>query len=460
MKRLELIMLIVIFSVSIFACGGEENIDVSSMNEKDIAVKFVSLLDNEEFKEARMYFDAIMKSAMTESKLKAVWDKIQNIYGEYESIVDTRVEKVDDKGKTYNIVYVNCKTKPKDGSTESKYFILRVILDKDKKVAGLWHQDGESEGQSTGYTIPKYANEESFTEEDFTIQSEACPLPGTLSIPKGEGTFPVAILVHGSGPNDRDETIGPNKPFKDIAYGLASDDIAVLRYEKRTKHCTYWVNNNIYTLTVEDETINDAVKAVEQLKQHDKINPDKIFIVGHSLGANVMPRIAVKVGESVAGVVMLAGNVRPLHKLIVIQSEYIINADGELTQEEKDQLSLIREQVAKIEALDIKEKEIVLGGAKAYWEDFLNYDPIKTAKKVNVPMFIIQGERDYQVTMEEFNLWKEGLSDKEQVTFKSYPALNHLLMEGEGKSTPDEYNKANNVSKQVIVDLRDWIDAL
>lgn len=461
MRKLLIISLIML-SLFIYSCNGEKNIDVSNMSINEIAVTFIDLLSKGEFKEARRYFDTTMKFAMPKASLKIMWNKIQSIYGEYKGIVNTKKEQVKDKGKTYNIVFVNCETKAKEANNKINYFILRVVFDKKKRVAGLWYQDGESpEEANTGnnkYESLDYVNLNIFTEEDFVIQGEACPLPGTLTLPKDDSmTYPAVVLVHGSGPNDRDETIGPNKPFKDLAYGLASKGVAVLRYEKRTKHCVEWVKDNVYTLTVEDETINDAVSAVSQLKEHNKINPDKIFIAGHSLGANVAPRIAMKVSDDLAGIIMLAGNVRPLSELIVIQTEYIINADGEPTEEEKDYLAQIKQQVKKIETLSIEDKEVVLGGAKAYWEDFAEYKPVETATKIDLPMLILQGERDYQVTMEDFNLWRGGLSGKQSVMFKSYPKLNHLFMEGEGKSTPDEYNTANHISKKVIDDISEWL---
>ncbi len=132
-------------------------------------------------------------------------------------------------------------------------------------------------------------------------------LPGTLSLPLGNGPFPAVVLVHGSGPNDRDETIGPNKPFRDLAHGLASRGTAVLRYEKRTKQHPILMSLTRSSVTVKEETIDDAVAAVEVLRNHNKIVPNRIFVLGHSLGGMLIPRIA-KAEAGIAGLRPGAGS--------------------------------------------------------------------------------------------------------------------------------------------------------
>ena len=110
--------------------------------------------------------------------------------------------------------------------------VVKVVYGPAGKVSGLWFVP---ESASAAYVTPAYVDVTSFTETEVTVGSGQWALPGTLTIPRGAGPFPGVVLVHGSGPNDRDETIGPNKPFRDLAQGLASKGIAVLRYEKRTK---------------------------------------------------------------------------------------------------------------------------------------------------------------------------------------------------------------------------------
>lgn len=116
-------------------------------------------------------------------------------------------------------------------------------------------------------------------------------LPGRFTFPKEGKNFPIVILVHGSGPHDMDETIGPNKPFKDLAEGLASKGVATLRYYKRTKRYPNEVMKepeiNIY-----NEVVDDALEAIKLAAAHDKLDEKKLFVLGHSLGGMLAPKIA------------------------------------------------------------------------------------------------------------------------------------------------------------------------
>jgi dienelactone hydrolase len=280
-------------------------------------------------------------------------------------------------------------------------------------------------------------------------------VPGTLSVPTGKGPFPAVVLVHGSGPNDRDETLGPNKPFRDLAWGLASKGIAVLRYEKRTR-----IHGDKLAMlpkpTVQEETVDDAVAAAQLLRRTDGIDPRRVFVLGHSLGGMLIPRIGARDGE-IAGLVVLAGLTRPMEETIVQQLSYLASLDGKVSDEEKKRLDQFQEQEARIKALTPESTESLMGIPASYWLDLRGYNPPALAARLRQPLLILQGERDYQVTMEDYQAWKKGLAEKKNVTFKSYPSLNHLFIEGEGKVTPAEYEKAGHVAAAVIDDIAEWI---
>jgi hypothetical protein len=276
-------------------------------------------------------------------------------------------------------------------------------------------------------------------------------------MPAGQGPFPAIVLVHGSGPNDRDESIGPNRPFKDLAWGLATQGIAVLRYEKRTKQCVAEVILEADTLTLQEETIDDALAAAAYLRAVDGIAPDNIFILGHSLGAMAAPRIGVE-DPQLAGLILLAAGARDLTDMMLEQTEYLVSLDGTVTDDEAKALTELREQAAKVEAMEFAPGEAILGAAKAYWADLLAYDPVAEAQSLNMPMLILQGERDYQVTMEDFAAWKAGLSGRVDVEFKSYAGLNHLFIAGIGQPNPVEYNVSGNVAQVVVDDIAAWVE--
>ena len=296
-------------------------------------------------------------------------------------------------------------------------------------------------------------------ESDITIKTGKFTLPGTLCMPENKENIPIVIFIHGSGPNDRNETIGPNAIFRDLAYGLALNGIASIRYDKRT----FVYGSNILAegqkLTPEPETIEDAISAVEVAKTINGIDTSKIILIGHSLGAMCAPRIAKRC-EDLKGCIMLAGNARPLEDLLPEQIEYIVSLDG-ISEEDKKQINVIKEQVKNVKALGTpfykKSVGLPLNLPESYWSYYNQYKQTEEALSISQPLFILQGERDYQVTMNDFLLWKSALFKKKNADFKSYPLLNHLFLEGTGKSTPFEYNTASKIPDYVINDITNWI---
>ena len=406
----------------------------------EMARTLVTNMADGKFDQAVEPFDQIMTKALPATKLQVVWEQITSKYGTFKRVTDTRTETV----QKYKIVFVTCEFE--QGKLDTK-----VVFTEQNKIAGLFFVP------SGKYESPSYVDPQKFAEKDFTVGQGLLTLPGTLSLPQGDGPFPVVVLVHGSGPNDRDETVGSNKPFRDLAHGLASMGIAVLRYEKRTKHYPLAMSLLIASLTVKEETIDDVVDAVNGLKAYDKINPKQIFVLGHSMGGMLIPRID-KASDNIAGFISLAGSTRPIEDLILEQSKYIASLDGKATDETTKGLEQLQVQVAKIKSPELaSEKGLILGASPKYWLDLRDYVPAQEAMLIKQPLLILQGERDYQVTMTDFANWKKALESRQDVKFISYPELNHLLIAGKGKSTPAEYLEPGNVSQKVVDDIAKWI---
>jgi len=276
-------------------------------------------------------------------------------------------------------------------------------------------------------------------------------------MPKGDGSVPGVVLVHGSGPSDMDESIGPNKPFRDLAWGLASRGVAVLRYDKRTAACDV----DLASLTMDEKITNDALAALSVLREHERVRAGDTVVVGHSIGGMVTPRIASR-DDSLAGAAMLAANARPLAALYPDQYQYLVSLDGTVTGAERDRLESVRTAVERVRSLDIDEGEVVLGlGGRPFWRSVQRYDQVAVAKRLDLPLFVLQGGRDYQVRSErDFQRWKDALSGQEDVRFQSYPDLNHLFMSGSGKPSPTEYFRSNKVAKTVVEDLATWVHSV
>ncbi len=412
-----------------------------------LANKFYGLLfDKQDFAGAVALFDDTMKAALPASKLKEIWETLPQQVGSFQSRSDARPA---ERQKQYERIVIPLQF-------EKMPLNMLVVVDANAgKISGLFFQPDQA-SQSKLYQSPTYVDPGKFEEQEVKFGAEPWTLPGTLALPKGDGPFPAVALVHGSGPNDRDESIGPNKPFKDLAQGLASQGIAVLRYDKRTK-----VYGDLMAkaekLTVKEETIDDAAAAVEFLRTQPKIDPEKIFVVGHSLGGYLAPRIA-EAQPHIAGMVIMAGPTRPLEDLMVEQTRYILESDGSMSAQDQAQLSVIQQQVDAIKVLtDQATDKAIMGAPASYWLDLKDYRPAESAQSLTRPLLIIQGERDYQVTLQDFGNWRAALSGKPNVQFKSYPDLNHLFVSGSGHSTPNEYQTPGNVSPQVIADIAAWI---
>jgi hypothetical protein len=356
----------------------------------------------------------------------------------------------------YEIVLITC-------SFEKALLDARVVFDKEGKIAGL---NFVPPAPPAKYEPPAYADPAKFEETEVTVGSGEWALPGTLTKPKGDGPFPGLVLVHGSGPNDRDETLGPNKPFKDLAWGLATRGIAVLRYEKRNKAYQKKILADPKleaAMTVKDETIDDALLAAALLQNTKGIDPKRVFILGHSLGGFLLPRIALAAEpRKIAGFISMAGLTRPLDDTIIRQMTYLYGLAGNtLSDEDRKRLQDIKDAVAKVKALTDADKGStmkLLGAMPAYWLDLRGYDPPETAKSVKKPMLFLQGERDYQVQTVDLENWKKALGSRKDVEFHLYPKLNHLFYEGEGVLVPLEYmQKHGSVAPYVVDDIAAWI---
>ncbi|MBN2533685.1 MAG: alpha/beta hydrolase [Spirochaetales bacterium] len=441
-----------LFTIILFSCSRTITQDTECAER---ARKFLSLLVNKEYTGAVSMYNILMKNSLPEDRLARVWEDTLDKVGEYENeIVLNQV-----KDGQFTWIFMTCKFTyvPLD---------IKLVFNPRKQITGLWFLPPFSAYDT--YRAPDYADPELFTENEIVFGYPEWKLPGTLSLPEitagpeTTGPVPAVLLVHGSGPQDRDETVGPNKPFKDIAWGLASNQIAVLRYEKRTKR--YPVKSaEIRKFTVFEETINDVVAAVSFLKTRKEINPDMIFILGHSLGGMLIPRIALK-QPHVAGFIILAGPTRPLELLLLEQTGYISMIDGEVSDDEKEQIQKLKQKIARLKqgelSYDTPPEELPLDIPAAYWLDLKGYMPHIIASEISLPFLILQGRRDYQVTEKDFLGWKNALKTKSNATLILYDNLNHLFIPGKGKSIPSEYFEEGHVDKKVIDDITSWIKTI
>jgi dienelactone hydrolase len=415
---------------------------------KQEAQNFIHQVAEGDFTGACQLFDSNLLQAFPPAELEETWFQLNNLAGPFQTILAYQAI---ERGENH-IVTVTCQF-------EKAPMDIYVVFNQSGQIAGLNSQPAPA---ASLYNPPAYVHSDAFHETEAIVGSGEWSLPATLSIPEGAGPFPAVVLVHGSGPQDRDETIGPNKPFRDLAWGLASQGIAVLRYEKRTKaHAGQITPEMVARMTVQEEVIDDALSAVQLLRQTPGIDPGDIYVLGHSLGATLAPRIGQQ-DSSIAGLIIMAGLTRPFEDAVLDQYTYIYNLSGSMSEGQKVELEQLRAKVARAKDPNLSDqvpaKDLPLNINPAYWLSMRGYQPAEVAKSLEMRIFVLQGGRDYQVTKEgDYPAWQNALRNKNDSKLKLYPKLFHLFIEGEGPSTPQEYLVEGHVSEEVIQDIARWI---
>jgi dienelactone hydrolase len=390
-------------------------------------------------------FDATMRTAFPPEKALALWKSIEEQSGAFQSIdaVTGRRE----HGRMME--YVRCQM-------ARGPITFRVVFDADGNIAGVFVVPNDA---AVEWTPPPYADMTAFDEAPVRVGSNPT-LPGLLTVPRGAGTsLPAVVLVHGSGPNDRDESIGGSKIFRDLAFGLASRGVAVLRYDKRTLVSLQGV------VTQKEEVVDGALAALRTLRATARIDPSRLVVLGHSQGGGLAPRIAQLDGD-LAGVVVLAGPTRPLEESVVAQFAYLRSL-----RPADDALAAVAAQAeafrTAVQAPDLRPDAVVNvpGGGQpvtgAYFLDVRGYHPERVAASLSCSLLVMQGARDYQVTeRDDFEGWRRALAGDARATMKLYPALDHRFVAGTGPSRPEDYAGTAHVDAQVIEDIASWIRSI
>ncbi|GAA3107857.1 dienelactone hydrolase [Kribbella aluminosa] len=299
----------------------------------------------------------------------------------------------------------------------------------------------------TPWTPPPYADPATFTERDITLDADGHTVPGTLTLPT-EPTGRGVVLLTGGGPYDRDETSGPNKPMKDLAWGLATQGVAVLRFDKVTANRPEAMAAPGYTMT--SEYVPHGIAAVRLLAEH----VDQVFLAGHSMGGKIAPQLAAE-EPLVAGVVIMAGDTQPMQHAAVRVMRHLARANPEAVPPEA--VALFERQAIAADTVtpDTPSSDLPFGMPASFWLDQRAYDPVATAAKLDVPILVLQGGRDYQVTVaDDLPAWRAGLPN---ATITVLDADNHVFFAGTGPSTMADYQIPGNLDPAVVTAITGWL---
>ena len=424
---------------------------MTDQDPADTATTAIRLLRNGRFAEFEALFAPQFRGLTTAEALGEPWQDMLGALGPVTAVGPPVVEPLPDMVMVKTLV-----------TCERGAFAVLLPVDQAGQLLGLQFAPPEAAHAIPPWQPPTYADPTRFTEHDVIVDGPL-PTPGTLTVPHGSQPAPAVALLAGSGPGDRDATMGPNKILKDLAWGLASRGIAVLRFDKVTFTHRQAVADAT-DFTVVDEYVRPALAAIRLLREHPAVDADRVFVLGHSQGGTLAPRIA-SAAPGVAGLVVLAGATQPMHHALVRQLRYLATLREPTADPDSEPVvQSVIEQVGLIDSPELSPSTpshvLPLGVPAPYWLDLRGYDPVTVAAQLDMPMLIGQGGRDYQVTVaDDLSGWQNGLADRRDVTIRVYPEDNHLFFPGSGPSTPQEYQPAQHVDEAVVADIAQWITA-
>ena len=389
-----------------------------------------------------------MTKALPAGKLEESWDQVSAAAGVWQERVSVTGEEVDGY---YRVRVLD--------RYENTGVAVYVVYDGAGKIAGL-----QTTFERMEEAVPP--GDAGYTEHDVTVAGQAdLPLDGKLTLPDGAEKPPVVILLQGSGSSDMDEAIFSNRPFADLAHGLAGQGVATLRYNKRFYQYPDAAAALGTSLSLDQEYLEDVSAAIKLMKADSRVDPDRIFVLGHSLGGMLTPKIAFDHPE-LAGIISMAGTLRPLWELSYDQNQEsaaslrkTLTGDDLKTMEA--QLETVERDIVKLRGdfSDLSDDAVLLGIPVGYWRSCKAYAGDNFIHQINLPILVLQGSADFQVYPDkDFTLWEETLAGRERTVLHLYDGLNHLMMESSGARDVSDYQLPGHVDGQVISDIAAFVD--
>lgn len=411
-----------------------------------VAREILEALAEGRYEEAYERSTPPMQEAVKEPQgYEAIWSQLC-AYGEYQQILDLNLQ----ENSVYTTVLADCRF----GET---VLTLQITLDQEFLFNGFFI--------NAALTRPMQRQEEKAEAETLLIRpGEEDETAAQLLLPEGEGPFPAVILIHGSGPLDMNASVYGFNLFEKMAEALCEKGIASIRYDKYTfAHASLLNEEAMKTFTVSREYFDDVAACAKILAADPRIS--HIYLLGHSQGGMLVPRMLLEIkNEKISGGVLLASSPLPLWEIQYAQNLTAI--ENTFGQERFEALAMLEEEREKAASLPfLTESELedltVFGLPAVYQRDEMSVDAAGAVREAGLPLLIVQGGNDWQVTPENgIEQWKRRLTGVDGITYLEYRQMNHLLAEQNGKPAGDEtdYQNLRGISKEMIADLAEWIE--
>lgn len=421
------------------------------------AARSATLLDalvHADYAAAGRDFGPELAGKLDAGKLKQAWAALQGQAGAYVS--STPAQKLYVNDQPVFVTRLDLAKAPLD---------MVIICDAQDRIVALHFAPPTKVAVMTQKTaahgVQAHVEADGVRVSPLDVPTPVGPLRGALTLPAGRGPFPAVVLVAGSGAHDMDETVGPNKPFRDIADGLARAGIASLRYDKRTyDYPKAWSGKS--APAIDAEVTDDAVAAAHLLARQNAVDPRQVFVLGHSLGAMMAPRIGER-DPQLAGLVLMAA---PARRIFDVMEQQAREQSAKAGQSPVAIAQAVQAYAAEQKLLAAvgpgqPAPQGEFGGApQSYWLSWSRVDPVAVAKKLSMPMLILQGGSDFQISpTQDFARWKQQLADRPHTAFQLYPGLSHLFMPAGKSGTLADYTAPAHVDTQVVGDIATWIKA-
>lgn len=437
-----------ILRIALTLCAGMVSIAPCAHAATDVclarAADILQALRNGDFVAAAAHFDQRMQAAVDARKLGQVWRQMLPKVGAFDRAATPKAQQFEGATVVETPLHF-----------ANSWLTMRVACDASGQVSGLFFVPGSN---PAAVTAAPRVQAGGIGERPLDVPSPLGPLPGTLVLPPGNGPFAAVLLVAGSGPQNRDEMVGPNQPFRDLAQGLAAAGIASLRYDKRT--LTHGAQMAGSAVTIDDEVTDDALAALHLLGRQSHIDPRHLFVLGHSLGGLMAPRIGQRDAQ-LAGLILLAAPATFDLDTVLRQMRYVAHvrrASADALDQQMAPIAEARDALAHADPAHPPAGSY-FHAPSSYWLSLRGYDAIAVAKTLRIPMLVLQGSADYQVTpRDDFSRWQAAFAHNPHVQLHEYPGLGHLFMAAGNPPSPTDYEKPGHVNVWVIRDIAKWID--